>query len=237
MAPISIVEALRFGWRHVRGNSRVIFSATLLLLVIELLQRLFFALYASDPYTAASVFLSALVLEFIFSAGFTIIILTAARGEAVLLRNIIPPTRLLWQNLAALAIATALVILAMLVPLALGTLAGLALLALHASGILAAVVFLAGILCGIAAGLYVGLRYAMARFVSVDGTYAVGEIIHRSATLSQGVKWQLLLFFAAILLINIIGILTIIGLLITLPVGLFAFAYLYLRLLERHPQK
>src|SRR3989344_3898665 len=101
------------------------------------------------------------------------------------------------------------------------------------AAILSGLIVLAGLLL-IVPGVYLLLRYGMVRFVVLDGA-GVTESLGKSAALTRGVKWRLLGFFAAVVALNILGVfLFYVGLLITVPVSMIAYAHVYEKLKARH---
>ena len=61
------------------------------------------------------------------------------------------------------------------------------------------------------------------------------ESLTISSKLTHGVKWHLLGFFIVLAALNIAGaLLLLIGLLVTLPVSMIAYAHIYLKLKHHH---
>ena len=83
-------------------------------------------------------------------------------------------------------------------------------------------------------GVYLMLRYAMVRYAILDGA-GITDSLSKSAHMTDGVKWKLLGFFAVLILINIVGaILLLVGLLVTVPVTMIAYAHVYQKLHAHH---
>lgn len=92
----------------------------------------------------------------------------------------------------------------------------------------------AGLLLLVIPGIYVLLRFSMARFAVIEGA-GILESLKRSSAITYGRTWHLLGFFVVLLLMNILGaILLLVGLLITVPVSMLAWAQVYLKLKAHH---
>ncbi|HVV38932.1 MAG TPA: hypothetical protein VHD31_01245 [Candidatus Paceibacterota bacterium] len=99
---------------------------------------------------------------------------------------------------------------------------------------LAALITAVGLILLIIPGIYFALRFSMVRFVILEGGGVMASL-EKSGTLTQGIKWKLLGFFVVIALLNILGaILFMVGLLITIPVTMIAYAHVYQKLHARH---
>lgn len=95
------------------------------------------------------------------------------------------------------------------------------------------ILILVGLILFIIPGLYLMLRFAMVRFAILDGAEIMGSL-DASAQATKGVKGRLLLFFLALLGINILGaVALLVGLLVTVPVSAIAYAHVYLKLKNR----
>lgn len=83
-------------------------------------------------------------------------------------------------------------------------------------------------------GLYVAVTYNWFAYLIAEKHYGVQESLKHSAALADGARWQLLKFFFAVLLLNILGFLAlIIGLFVTIPMSMIAGALVYRALLLR----
>jgi len=224
--PFSIREALRFGWHQVWAHSGLLFKIVILMLVLGFLR-----VVLSAGGSAVSQILGALISLVLIALGIgiTIISLKLARGESTSLRDIIPPWSLAWRYLLSSLIVGIFMAVCVAIPVALGVLAVSTL-----SGIEGKVLFGLAVALGVIAGCYVMLRYAMVKYVAIDGTQDIGTILRKSKVLSRGAMWHLRLFVVVLILLNILGaFLLFIGLLITIPIPLLAMAYVYLRLCEQ----
>jgi uncharacterized membrane protein len=80
-------------------------------------------------------------------------------------------------------------------------------------------------------GLYLAVKYQFYEYLIIDKGKGPIEAIKMSAILTQGVKWNLVLFWLMLAGINILGMLALgIGLIATVPVSWLAMAYVYRRL-------
>jgi uncharacterized membrane protein len=65
-------------------------------------------------------------------------------------------------------------------------------------------------------------------YLIVDKKMSVGDALRESSRMTLGRKWQLLGFLGLVVLINILGaILLLVGLLVSIPVTMLAFAHAY----------
>ncbi len=88
-------------------------------------------------------------------------------------------------------------------------------------------------LVGLGATLYLFVRLSMVRFAIIDGSKVV-QSLRDSRTMTQGVFLKLLVFLGIVILLNIFGtLLFLVGVLVTLPVSLIAYAYVYDKLKSR----
>ncbi len=99
------------------------------------------------------------------------------------------------------------------------------------ASLLASIIIAVGFVLLIAPGIYFLLRFCMVRFAAVDGV-SIMESLKRSTRMTQGVRWHLLGFLLVLIGLNILGaILFLVGLLISVPVTMLAFAHIYQKLL------
>jgi uncharacterized membrane protein len=79
--------------------------------------------------------------------------------------------------------------------------------------------------------VYVIVMFMFAPFVIVDRGVGPIEALKESKSLTEGVRWELFLFWAALVVLNILGLVALlIGLLITYPVSSMATNYVYRKL-------
>jgi uncharacterized membrane protein len=84
------------------------------------------------------------------------------------------------------------------------------------------------------AAMYFMLRYAFVRFAILEDTEII-KSLRTSAHLTADRKWRLLGFVIVIAILNLLGaILLLVGLLVTIPVTMIAYAHLYATLHAHH---
>ena len=102
--------------------------------------------------------------------------------------------------------------------------------------ILLSVLIAAGILLLVVPGVYFMLKYQYVLYFIVDRDAGILEAFTRSSDITDGVKWQLLVFLIFLVLINVAGALCfIVGLFVSIPVTMVAAAYVYRRLSGTSP--
>lgn len=88
-----------------------------------------------------------------------------------------------------------------------------------------------GLVFLVAPGIYLAVKYQFYDYLIVDKGMGPIEAIKRSGVLTEGVKWNLVLFWLALVGINILGMIALgVGLIATVPVSWLANAYVYRRL-------
>lgn len=98
--------------------------------------------------------------------------------------------------------------------------------------ILTGIVVIVGLILLIVPGVIAALALMFAPYLIVDRNLGPIEAMKESVRITKGHRWQLFLFALALGLLNILGMLAIgIGLLVTVPVSVFAVAHVY-RFLE-----
>lgn len=99
-----------------------------------------------------------------------------------------------------------------------------------AATVLAALAVVGGLILLIIPGIFVALRLSMVRFEIIDGA-GIKASLHKSWALTKGHALNLLGFFLVLGALNILGAaLLMVGLLVTIPVSMFAYAHVYLKL-------
>lgn len=102
--------------------------------------------------------------------------------------------------------------------------------------ILLSLLVAAGILLLVVPGVYFMLKYQYVLYFIADKDTAILEAFKKSSDITDGVKWQLLVFLILLGLINVAGVLCfIVGLLVSIPVTMVAAAYVYRRLSGTSP--
>lgn len=88
-----------------------------------------------------------------------------------------------------------------------------------------------GFLLLIVPGVYLALRYQFYAYFVVDKRTDILDSFSRSAAITEGHKWHLLHFWAALLGVNLLGLLALgIGLFATVPLSMLATAFVYRKL-------
>jgi len=91
----------------------------------------------------------------------------------------------------------------------------------------------AGFILFIVPGIIWGLRYQFVLNLIVDKDMDISEAMHKSAELTKGVMWQLLVFNLAVAGVTILGALVLgVGILVAIPVTWLADVYVYRHLLK-----
>jgi len=92
---------------------------------------------------------------------------------------------------------------------------------------LTGLIIFGGLILLIIPGIYFALRYMFVRFAVLEGTGVMGSL-RQSAKMTVGIKWKLLGFGLVMIGVNILGFLALmVGLLITIPLTLIAYAHVY----------
>ncbi len=227
--PFSTAGALRFGWEKTRANSGLLFKVVLAFAAVVIAQSIAQTLISNQIIAVLAACIIGIV-EIVFGVGATVISLKLARGEQTILRDIVPPWRITVRYVLASLVSGLYIVLGAGIPISLGALIVLTYPSLGSGGLVGVFLLMA---LGVSIGVYLLLRYLMVKIAAVDGEIGVFDTLRKSTRLSRGVKWPLLWFLLALVLLNIIGaLLFFVGLLITVPVTLVAFAHAYLALSE-----
>jgi uncharacterized membrane protein len=99
----------------------------------------------------------------------------------------------------------------------------------------AEVLYVLMILCGlilfVVPGIYLAVRYQFYKYFLVDKSMDIVASFKRSATITEGHRWQLFVFGFALLGLNILGILCLlVGILVTIPISMLALVFVYRKL-------
>jgi hypothetical protein len=98
------------------------------------------------------------------------------------------------------------------------------------ASILVTIAVLLGLVFFIIPGIMIALAWGFYGWPIVDRGALVGESINVSANITRGHRWHLLGFFVVLGLFNLLGVITIFGWLVTVPISIIATAYVYRRL-------
>lgn len=236
----SIKEAIHFGWHKLKSNSRLVFGVVLTMFALQVASSMV-ENSLKDTVLGAVASLVLAVLGIILGAGATLIVLKLAKGEHAHYRDIVPAMGLVWRYFCTSLLTGIITFL----PLMAGGLVSLAILASTGSinfsegapivghevyFALAAVV----ILVSFAFAVYFAIRYSFARLAVLDGADIL-ESLKKSTKLTHNIKWRMVLFVLAIIVLNLLGLVAlVVGLLVTIPISLLAFAHVYLKLKAHH---
>lgn len=101
-------------------------------------------------------------------------------------------------------------------------------------GLLTVLIIVVGLILLIVPGIYAMLYLSMYRFTILNNERGIIDSLKESGRLTEGVRLKILGFFAVIILLNIAGALAfLVGLIITLPVSMLAYAHIYAQLEKR----
>jgi len=225
---LSIEESIRFGWVKTREHSTLIFKALLTLFGVQIAEQIVArVLVGTLEGAVAAVIL--LVLTVVLAIGFTNIVLKLAEGKHATYQDLVPPLAVWLSYLGAALLAVLISVLPLLAALLVCLVAIATLPQMLAMGVC---VFVAA--AALVASVYLGLRYAFVRFAILDDTDII-KSLRTSAHLSKGIKWWLIAFTIVIVLLNLLGaLLFLVGLLVSMPVTLFAFAHVYVKMRSHH---
>ncbi|MEM7009629.1 MAG: hypothetical protein AAF462_10900 [Thermodesulfobacteriota bacterium] len=97
------------------------------------------------------------------------------------------------------------------------------------------ILVLIGLFLLVIPGIYWAIKYQFAMFLIIDKNMGVIEAFKQSGRITQGAKWNLLLFLIFIILIMIAGALALlVGLFAAYPTVVIAVAYVYKKLSESY---
>jgi hypothetical protein len=227
----SIEESVRFGWAKMRTHSTLVFKSLLTIFAIQIAQDIVVRVLAGTLEGAVAG-AALVVLSVVLGIGFTRMTFKIVKGEHTEFADLIPPMNIWMAYLAASILAALVSVVPLLVAFVI-CLAGYAYLPGMAAIILCVVVAVMGFIVA----AYLALRYSFVRFAILEHTNII-ESLRVSARVTSGKKWWLLGFFIVIGLLNILGaVLFLVGLLVTVPVTMFAYAHVYQKLHAHHASK
>jgi hypothetical protein len=94
---------------------------------------------------------------------------------------------------------------------------------------IAAVVF--GLILLVVPGVYLAVRFKFFPFVVLENPHlSLSDLITRSYMVTEGHFWEVFVVLLVLGLINVIAAMTVFGLLVTLPISIFAITHMYTRL-------
>jgi hypothetical protein len=225
---LSIEESLRFGWAKTRAHSTIVFQVLLTLFAVQIAEQVVQKVLSGTLEGAlASVLL--FVLSIILGVGFTLITLRIAQGKHAVYQDILPSFSVWLPYVGASLLAGIVTIVPLVVALIVG------LVAYAVLPYTAAIVVIAMVAAtGVVAAAYFALRYTFVKLAILDDNDII-KSLRTSAKMTEGCKWWLMGFFITVILLNILGaILLLVGLLVTIPMTMFAFAHVYVKLSGHH---
>lgn len=96
------------------------------------------------------------------------------------------------------------------------------------TNILQALAMLGGLILLIIPGIIFALKYSFAPLILIDTKSEPIASMKESAAITKGKKWQLLGFYIVLGLLNMVGIIALgIGLIVSVPISMFAYIYVY----------
>lgn len=99
------------------------------------------------------------------------------------------------------------------------------------TSLLVGLIVAGGLLLFIVPGIYWAVKFQFCTYLIIDQNCRVTESLKRSSKITEGVRWNLLGFGLLLVLINIAGaIVFLIGLLVTIPLTMIAYASVYRKL-------
>lgn len=226
----SIEESLEFGWKKTREHSRVLFFSLLIFLAVMLsdsLLNIAIDKNSSIPFAivlglAKGVFVLATLA---MSIGFIVMQLEIVRNKKPTLMSLVPSWNVVVRYVASTVVLATFIFGAVLGVSVLALVLDMFLAHARLLELLLFLVYMSVVLCAM---VYVSVRFILYRFVAVEDEESITAILVRSLMLTRGAFWNLLLFVAVVLLLNIAGLLFFgVGLLITIPVSVIAMGHVY----------
>src|SRR3989344_423203 len=91
-----------------------------------------------------------------------------------------------------------------------------------------------GLILLIVPGVYLALKYQFFAYLIVDQNLGILDALKQSSEMTRDIKWKFFGFVLAVCGLNILGALALgIGLLVTIPVSIMAYVYVYRTLVNR----
>lgn len=201
----TISSAIKTGWRLTKENRSLLFKVMPTIGVLEIISAISNKEKVATATDVHLVLLSTTtgIASAVLIIGLMVICLKLVKGESASYKDILPKWHTIWR-FAVVSIITGIV-----------TLIGFVLL--------------------IIPGIYLMLRFALVKFLIIDKkNVGIMDALHESSNLTIGVKWELLGLLLVILLINILGVIPAgLGLLVTVPISMFALAHVYVELSKK----
>lgn len=235
----SIREAFKFGWHTLKTHSVLIYEVLLTLFAVQVAQSIV-AKVLQGTALGALANLILIVAGIVIGVGATLITLKLAKGEHATYAHIVPPARTVLYYFVASALAGFITVIPMCIAVIISMAAGASLVTswqpfvINSAGAPAAIaVVIVAMLIGFASSLYLALRFFFVKLAILEKLDIMASL-RKSARMTHGIKGKLILFLLALIAINILGaIALLVGLLISIPVSMLAFARVYTHLESR----
>jgi Co/Zn/Cd efflux system component len=228
---ISLKESLSFGWHKTKSHSGLLFKILLILFGLQVVYAVVGRVLEGTLIGALAV-VALSVAQFVVGVGLTLVTLRIAQGKHVELKEIVPPLEVLWRYFLA-SVLVGLIVMGVIVGLVLAAMV-LAVVTGGMNSVFFPLWIAVGICAGVIAISYFAVRFSMVRYAVLDGSGVV-ESLTCSTKITKGHMWEVLWFLLVVALLNIAGaILLLVGLLVTIPVTMIAYAHVYEKL-HKHP--
>ena len=104
-----------------------------------------------------------------------------------------------------------------------------------AAAVLYLALFIGGLVLFVVPGIYWGLKYQFATYLVIDKRLKLNDAFEESARMVKGHEWDLFAYWLVMFLLNLFGLaFFIVGIVITLPVTIVGYSYLYRELRDDH---
>lgn len=200
-------EALAFGWRQTKKHFVVLAGAVLLATVVQSLVNLFTDMAADRNY---------LLLQLVFSILGVVVQLIVGMGMIRLALH--------YSEDKKIALHHAFRPTGEFVQYVAGSLFYLG-------------IVIVGMILLIVPGVIWGLRYQFFAYLVIEKGMGAREALRKSRDISKGHTWNLFVLALVVLLINVLGGITIVGFIITVPISFMAMVYVYRKLSDIHEGK
>ena len=234
----SIKEPFVFGWQTMRAHSALVFKVALTMLALQVA----FEIVMEVLVPSAIGMLAAIVLMvFLIVTGFgaSIISLKLARGTVAHYKDLLPSVKFVVRYVLASILVGLMVLAPLLVAGIIVAVVAVVFGVSFVGGTVAHAYVSFWVLCvsislllamALTLSGYLLLRYSFVRFAVVDTTTVLGSL-GESVRLVRGHTLEVFGFFIALLALNLLGMLLfLVGLLVTIPVTMIAYAHVYQKL-------
>jgi hypothetical protein len=226
----SIRESLSFGWEKTKAHRGLLFKILLILFALQVMSSIV-SHVLHDELIGLLAGIAIGIAQFVVGVGFTLVSLRIAQNKHVDLNDLISPPELLWRYFAASCLVGL---------VAFGAVLGIILVVLALAALQGGItthLFPAWIAVGAAVAVvalgYIALRFSMVRYAVLAGK-GITESLHKSTEMTDGHKWHLLSFLLVVGLLNLGGLLLFfVGLVLTIPTSLIAYAHVYQKLQKK----